>query len=201
MNRHHGSPQFLQRFHGSVISGALRTVHHDFHTVQIHGYRLNRMINVLLPGIGAVFDLAHRRTGRKLDIRHVPADQHLYFILQRIRQLIPVSVEKLDPVKFHRIVRSGNYHSRIHLILLRQISHCRCGQNAYKDAVRTHRTCPRHQRIGKHISGYSGITAHHNGWLMRVFLCQYIGPRLPQLHGKQRGEFLIGNTPYAVRPK
>ena len=201
MDRHNRCPQLLQSFDRGIVSRAFRTVYNDPDPVQLYRNRLKHMIDILLSCIGTIFHLAHRRARGELDIRHMTADQAFYFILQRVRQLITVPVKEFNPVKFHRIMRCRNHHSRIHFILLRQISNRRGRQHTYIHTVRSHRTCPRHQCIRKHITRYPGITSDHDRRFMSFLLCQYISTCLPQLHCQYRCKFLICNPSYTVCSK
>ena len=59
MNGNDLCSQFLQRFHGSIIGGALGAVHNDLQIAQIRIDRLYRMINIFFSGICPVLNLAH----------------------------------------------------------------------------------------------------------------------------------------------
>ena len=110
------------------------------------------MIDIFFPGIRPVFDFPYSGTGRQLHSLHPIADKVLDFILQTVRQLIAVSVKKLDPVKFHGIMGCGYHHARFHLVLLGKIRYRRRGNDAYINGIRAYAADSRHQRIGKHIS-------------------------------------------------
>ncbi len=78
---HNLCAKLLERLHRSIVRSALRTVHHNLHTAQIHRNRLHRMIDILLPRVCAVLDLPHTRPRRKLDIFHAVSNQRLDLIL------------------------------------------------------------------------------------------------------------------------
>ena len=201
MNGNHVASQLSERFHGSVISGALRTVHHDLNAGEIHFHGLNGMVDVFLPCVRAVLDFPHIGAHGKPDSAHVALYQLFNLVLQRIRKLITVSVKKLDSVKLHGIMGSGNHHAGIHLVFSGQISHGRRGNHSHIHGICPDGTNTRHQCIGKHISRYTRIASHHNRRFMLIFLCKYKSARLTKLHGQKRRQLIICNSSYAIRTK
>ena len=95
----------------------------------------------------------------------------------------------------------GNHHARIYLMLSGEICNGRCRRHTDKNRIGSHRTNSRHQRIGKHSSGNTRITAHNNRRLMGFFFRQHIGSGLPQLHSQINRQLRSGNTSYPVCSK
>ena len=126
MNRYYITAQFLQCLYGSVIRSSLRTVYHDLHSGQIHLYRLNGMIDILLSGIRTVLDFSYVSANREFDSIHIIFDQYFNFIFQCVRKLIPISIKKFNPVKLNRVVGCGNDNTCIYLILSCKISYRWC---------------------------------------------------------------------------
>ena len=201
MDGYHAAPQFLQAFHRCVEGSSLRTVYYDLQAGQIYIYGSHSMVNILFSGIGTVFDLTYAGTDRELDAGHIVPDQRFDLVFHSIRKLITVAVKELDPVELYRIVRGGDHNSRIYFVFLGQISHCRSRDHSHIYTVSAYGAGTGHQRIRKHIAGDSGIASYHDRRLVFIFLGENIRSRLPKLHCKQRGQFLIGNTAYAICSK
>ena len=159
------------------------------------------MVDILLPGIRAVFNLSHIGPNGEADAVHSVFDNGFDFVFQGIRELIALPVKKLDAVKFHRIMGSRNHYPCIHFIFPGKVCHCRGGDNAYIYCIGSHGADSRHQRICQHIPGNSGITPYHDSGLVLVFFGQYISACLPKLHGKQRRQFIISHPPYTICTK
>ena len=144
MNCHHFTAQFFQGFYRCIIRSTLRTVNHYFQTAQVHIYGLYRMVNIFFPCIRTVFYLSYAGTRREFHILHPVTDQSFNFIFQVIREFIAIPIKKLNPVELYRIMGSGNYHARVHLVLPRQISDSRRRKNPYINTIRPYGARPGH---------------------------------------------------------
>ena len=198
---HHAAAQFFQAFYGCIERGTLCTIHHDLQSGQIHIDRSHGMIDVLFSGIGTVLDLADSGTDGKFDTGHIVTDQCLDLIFHGIGKLIAVTVKEFNTIELYRIVGCGDHNAGIYFVFLGKISNRRSGNHTYVDTVGSYGAGSCHQRIRQHISGNSGITTHHDRGFVLIFLRKYIGTCLPQLHGKQRSQFLVGNSSYTICSK
>ena len=79
---HNFSAKLLERLDRCIVGSALRTVHHNLHSLQINRDGMYCMIDILLPCIRPVLNFSHARSCRKLDILHALANQFLYLILK-----------------------------------------------------------------------------------------------------------------------
>ena len=137
-------------------------------------------------------------TGRRLRaIQHNGFD----FLLQFVGQLISLSIKQLDAVVFTRIMRGGNHHTRIRLIMFHQISYRRCGHNAQQRDIRSHRAKASHQRRLQHIGGNAGILADHYPGTAMLRLQQHHRRGAADSHSDFAGQFRIGYPAGAVRTK
>ena len=152
VDRHDLSAQLLHSLHRGIECCTLCTVKHDLHPPQIHIHRFHCMIDILFSGIRTVFDLANACAGGELNAPHIAADQLLDLILQGIRKLVAVPIEKFNTVKLYCVVGSGDHDTRVHLIFSGKIRHRRSGHHTHIHCVRTHGTHACHQSIRQHIS-------------------------------------------------
>ena len=147
MNRNDRCAQLLHGFYRRIGRGSFCTVHHHLDAGQIYIDAFDVMVDVFFPCIRTIFDLADPGADRHGNPRHIALDQRFNFVFQRIGQLVPAAVKKLDSVEFHGIMGSGNDHAGVHLVFVGQIGHRRGRQNPQIDDIGSYRAGSRHQRI------------------------------------------------------
>ena len=96
--------KICQCFDRCIMGCAFCAVYNNFHTFKIHRNTFFHEFHVFISQVKAVINLSYARTDRKYHVFHVIFDQSLNLIFHLIRKLVALSIEELDPIKFHWIV-------------------------------------------------------------------------------------------------
>ncbi len=127
--------------------------------------------------------------------------QILNFIFQFIAQLIPLIIEKLYAVIFHRVMRCRNYDACVQMIFAHQIRHSRRWHNARQHSMRAYGADTRYKRTFQHIPADARIQTHQNTGGVFFLFCQHIRSSLTKAERQFSRQFRIRDASYAVRTK
>ena len=180
---------------------AVGAVDADVQAGQVAVDGLVQVIHIVLQAVGAEGHFAHRAAGGQRDVGAVVVDVLLDLILHLVGQLVAGAGEDLDAVEFHRVVGGRDHHTRVGVVFLDQIGHCRGRQHAEALDVRPHAAQTGGQRSFQHIAGLPGVLADQDAGAMAGPPGQHSGRTAADLHGHFTGQIHARHTADTIGTK
>ena len=143
-----------QNLRHCLIGSTIRAVEHNLHAVEAFRARTHHIVDILVEQIVAILhnpDFLARRTCR-IVIRLQAAHKRLEFVLHRVRQLVAIPAEELDPVVGKWIVRGGDHNARLHPVLACEIGDRRRRHNTRYECNPACRADARRERRLEHLA-------------------------------------------------
>ena len=192
-----------QHLRHRLVGGTVRTVKHDLHPVEALRTRAHHIIDVPVEQVVAILhnpDFLARRA-RRIVIRLQTTYKRLKLILHRVRQLIAIPAEKLDPVVRERIVRGRDNDARLCPVLTREI-----GDRGRRNDPRKERNAaggadPRRQSRLEHLARDARIAPNQDARTHIGLRAEVERRRTPKMIGELRRQLRICLSAHAIRTK
>src|SRR5699024_2773463 len=149
------------------------------------------MVHIVPHHIGSSGHFAHIAANRAREGLHFIQHDGFNLLFQRVGQLVTVAAENLDAVELTGVVRGGNHHAGVCLVLSYQKRHGRRGHNAQLHHVVTHTTQTVSHSIFQHIAGKTGVLTAEDLGMAVVVVCQYHCGGAANVHGHLTGQLAV----------